>query len=557
TSLESPCPSWSSRLADTSSAFPAGGNPKIHSIYGGKVQVAQPGQNVTLTCEGPANATVRALWWRRADTDKTQTVLLNRDGHLESDEQHPSFVGRVELRDERLESGDLSVVLQNVSRDDQGKYQCRFLTDDAEDAGKSILDKQPSISVLRVEDPGELKQDTVAWCSSTGFYFILRRSVELQQAEFALYFRKLQHFNANRGRFIDLTCASQLSSVIQHLYNLSLSQERVPVLWKTSCLVPVPKKSTPSDLNDYRPVALTSHLMKVLERLVLAHLRPQVKERLDPLQFAYQPHLGVDDAVIYLLQRAHMHLDGGGSTVRITFFDFSSAFNTIQPLLLSEKLRVMGVLCVFSPSDACDLTLDPNTVSRKLRLSEDNRKATKVFEWQLYPDHPDRFNQQPQVLCREGLTGRCYWEVQWSGEVSIAVTYRGITRSGDDSLLGDNKQSWSLECSDNIYYVRHNRKSTNISVRPRGSNRVAVYLDCSAGTLSFYRVSSDGLRLLHTFSSTFTELLHPAFGMFNALYLMFYCQHICISCWTVHINKHMTGNVSEAFLTCSPWPGGT
>ncbi|KAI3359436.1 hypothetical protein L3Q82_002941 [Scortum barcoo] len=98
-----------------------------------------------------------------------------------------------------------------------------------------------------------------------------------------------------------------------------------------------------TDPADYGPVALTSHVMKVLERLVLAQLRPQMRMFLDPLQFAYQPHLGVNDAVIYLLQRAHMHLDGGGGTVRITFFDFSSAFNTIQPLLLGEKLQVMGV----------------------------------------------------------------------------------------------------------------------------------------------------------------------------------------------------------------------
>ena len=83
--------------------------------------------------------------------------------------------------------------------------------------------------------------------------------------------------------------------------------------------------------------------MKVLERLVLAQLRPQVRMFLDPLQFAYQPHLGIDDAVIYLLQRAHMHLDDGGGTVRIEFFNFSSAFNTIQPLLMGEKLQVMGV----------------------------------------------------------------------------------------------------------------------------------------------------------------------------------------------------------------------
>ena len=80
------------------------------------------------------------------------------------------------------------------------------------------------------------------------------------------------------------TCASRLSPVLQHLYNLSLGQERIPVLWRTSCLVPVPKKSTPSDLNDYRPVALTSYMMKVLERLVLAHLRLQVGALLDPLQ---------------------------------------------------------------------------------------------------------------------------------------------------------------------------------------------------------------------------------------------------------------------------------
>uniref|UniRef100_A0A667XLP1 NACHT domain-containing protein n=1 Tax=Myripristis murdjan TaxID=586833 RepID=A0A667XLP1_9TELE len=165
--------------------------------------------------------------------------------------------------------------------------------------------------------------------------------------------------------------------------------------------------------------------------------------------------------------------------------------------------------------NACDLTLDPNTAHRNLRLSEDNRKVTRE-SWQLYPDHPDRFDQQPQVLCREGLTGRCYWEVQWRGWVSIAVTYRGITRSGDDSELGNNKHSWSLWCHGNSYSVRHNRELTSVSVRPRRSHRVAVYLDCSAGTLSFYRVSSYKLTLLHTFSSTFTEPLHPAFRLWSA-----------------------------------------
>ena len=74
--------------------------------------------------------------------------------------------------------------------------------------------------------------------------------------------------------------------------------------------------------------------MKVLERLVLAHLRPQVSTSLDPLQFAYCRKVGVEDAIIYLLQRAYSHLDEADGTVRIMFFDFSSAFNTIQPTLL-------------------------------------------------------------------------------------------------------------------------------------------------------------------------------------------------------------------------------
>jgi len=53
----------------------------------------------------------------------------------------------------------------------------------------------------------------------------------------------------------------------------------------------------PKDLSSYRPVALTSHPMKTLERLVLAHLHPVVKPAMDPLQIAYQPNIRVDDAV--------------------------------------------------------------------------------------------------------------------------------------------------------------------------------------------------------------------------------------------------------------------
>ncbi|XP_035857506.1 NACHT, LRR and PYD domains-containing protein 12-like [Sander lucioperca] len=161
----------------------------------------------------------------------------------------------------------------------------------------------------------------------------------------------------------------------------------------------------------------------------------------------------------------------------------------------------------------CELELDTNTVNRKLKLSDNNRKVTHVEEVQSYPDHQDRFDFWGQLLCRNGLTGRCYWEVERRGVVHISVSCRGIRRKGDsdDCLFGKNDHSWSLYCSDERgYYVCHNKKHTSIS-SSSVSNRVAVYVDVTAGSLSFYTVSSDSLIHLYTFNTTFTQPLYPGF----------------------------------------------
>ncbi|XP_039669467.1 neoverrucotoxin subunit alpha-like [Perca fluviatilis] len=175
--------------------------------------------------------------------------------------------------------------------------------------------------------------------------------------------------------------------------------------------------------------------------------------------------------------------------------------------------------CVlFSPSDACELVVDTNTVSRRLKLSDNNRKVTGVEEDQSYPDHPERFDCWPQLLCRDGLTGRCYWEVERRGRSYISMSYRGIRRRGGskDCGFGGNDQSWSLFCSDDGYSVWHNNRTTStIPSSSSVSNRVAVYVDCPAGTLSVYRVSSDSLIHLHTFNTTFTEPLYPGFRVWS------------------------------------------
>ncbi|XP_035257620.1 tripartite motif-containing protein 16-like, partial [Anguilla anguilla] len=184
----------------------------------------------------------------------------------------------------------------------------------------------------------------------------------------------------------------------------------------------------------------------------------------------------------------------------------------------------------------CHLTLDPNTANRKLSLSEGNRRVTHTQgrAEQPYPDHPERFDYWCQVVCRESVCERCYWEAEFSGSergwVYIAVTDKGISRKGQvyDCVFGLNINSWSLWCfkrgpSDLSYCVWHNNNLTDIPAPPspyrragvcddddagRGVcvYRVGVCVDSPAGTLSFYSVSdSDTLTLLHRFHTHFTQ----------------------------------------------------
>lgn len=169
-------------------------------------------------------------------------------------------------------------------------------------------------------------------------------------------------------------------------------------------------------------------------------------------------------------------------------------------------------------SDHCELTLEPNTAHRLLLLSEGNRKLTRVREEKPYPNHPERFDHSKQVLCREDLFGRCYWEADWSGEwVSIGVAYKGINRKDkfDDNWHGCNAKSWRLNCSHYNYIDCHGDESTGIHVPSSLSKRVEVYLDWLAGTLSFYRVVSAGLTHLYTFRTTFAEPLYPVFTLWD------------------------------------------
>ncbi|XP_049908539.1 tripartite motif-containing protein 16-like [Epinephelus moara] len=171
---------------------------------------------------------------------------------------------------------------------------------------------------------------------------------------------------------------------------------------------------------------------------------------------------------------------------------------------------------------SCQITLDPNTAGSWLELSEGNRRATvrqsefAIYQLYLFPP-PASHNDinRYQVLSRESLTGRCYWEVEWSGpRVSVAVTSAHRKELVYESGFGNSDTSWAVYCLSDSYQFRHNNISTPIS-GPQ-SSRVGVYLDHPAGILSFYSVS-DTMTLLHRVQTTFTQPLYAGLGLFHGV----------------------------------------
>ncbi|KAK2831849.1 hypothetical protein Q7C36_016935 [Tachysurus vachellii] len=264
--------------------------------------------------------------------------------------------------------------------------------------------------------------------------------------------------------------------------------------------------------------------------LEIAHLKRRVTEleqlshTHDDLHFLQSfPSLcvspGCDDSPSFTVKQ-HLSFDG----VRKSLSDLKKRvkqicekkFNKIRPqaaavqmILPSEPKSREDFLQYF-----CYLTLDPNTAHHRLILSGKNRVVTRSKIQQRYSDHPERFDIYTQVLCKESVCGRCYWEVERSGDVDISVSYKEISRKGrgNECLFGHNSQSWSLECyssSDSFW-----RNNIYTELRGPSSSRIGVYVDHSAGTLSFYSVSYT-MRLLHRVHTTFTQPLYAGVRMWS------------------------------------------
>ncbi|KAJ0070565.1 hypothetical protein NL108_016152 [Boleophthalmus pectinirostris] len=209
------------------------------------------------------------------------------------------------------------------------------------------------------------------------------------------------------------------------------------------------------------------------------------------------------------------------------FEEVTRAVSKLRDTLQLTLSPVQVLLAPAEPSSRDDflqysteITLDPNTAHTWMSLCDGNTRATVMSEPQSYPDHPDRFSQWCQVLSRESLTGRCYWEVEWNvGLARVAVSYRDIQRKeySKECLFGNNDKSWALQCYSNNYSFWFDKVESQVSgqVSDPARPRIGVYLDHSAGVLAFYSVSGRTMSLVHRVQTRFTQPLYAGLWIYN------------------------------------------
>ncbi|XP_040203020.1 E3 ubiquitin/ISG15 ligase TRIM25-like isoform X2 [Rana temporaria] len=198
-------------------------------------------------------------------------------------------------------------------------------------------------------------------------------------------------------------------------------------------------------------------------------------------------------------------------------FDVNRILSTLHTL--SEIITEVNI--DFYIENAEDMHLNVDTLHTSLQISDGWKTVSKSDTEQNLPETPERFRDSPQVLSSQRFSsGKHYWDVYVEGSENwrVGVCYPSMDRTGRESCIGNNNKSWCLARNGRKYRLKHDNKA--MYLMDNTSNAVRIYMDYEAGRISFYDLC-DPIRLLHTFTTTFTEPLHAGIGVWGG------CIKIC------------------------------
>uniref|UniRef100_A0A673ZE27 Reverse transcriptase domain-containing protein n=1 Tax=Salmo trutta TaxID=8032 RepID=A0A673ZE27_SALTR len=264
-------------------------------------------------------------------------------------------------------------------------------------------------------------------------------------------------------------CADQLAGVFTDIFNMSLIESVIPTCFKQTTIVPVPKNTKATCLNDYRHVALTSIVMKCFERLVMAHINTIIPETLDPLQFAYRPNRSTDDAISIALHTALSLLDKRNTYVRMLFIDYSSALNAIVPSKLITKLRNLGL-----NTSLCNWILDFLTGRPQVVRVGSNTSATLI----LNTGAPQECELSP--LLYSLFTHDCMARHDSNTTIKFAddTTVVGLITDNDETAYREEVRDLAGWCQNNNLPLNITKtKEMIVDYRKRSTEHVPILID--------------------------------------------------------------------------------
>ena len=339
------------------------------------------------------------------------------------------------------------------------------------------------------------------------------------------------------------TCAEELAPAWQKLFQLSLDSHKVPELWKKSVIVPIPKKACPTENNDYRPVAITSNVVKSLERILTEELRKEVGPRLDQYQFAYSKNRSTCDAISTLAHLTLKHLEKQFTYARLLFVDFSSAFNTIRPDILLRKLAQLDVNPSVIKWYFSFLSERPQRVRFNSVLSEETLCSTGVPQgtvsssllFTLYTD--DCVSSNPNQFV-----------IKFSDDTVILSLLKSNSNIDSHTSGVDNFTEW---CDQHHLRINVN-KTQEIIVDPRsiGDHSMIAVHDHNIEQVSSYKylgVQIDKDLSWHTHVTTLCSKIHQRLHFLRRLRLFGVSQNIMLTFYRASIESILRYGISSWF----------